>query len=227
MSTFILNIETATTNCSVSISKDGKTIVLKEDNDKSYSHAERLHVYIDHALKEAGITAEDLNAIAISKGPGSYTGLRIGVSAAKGLCFALDKPLIAVPTLEALAHQVKLDRGVVISMLDARRMEVYSAIYDSNYKEIRETQAQILDENAFAENLQNGSVYFVGNGVEKTKTLLNHPNAIFVEDKLPSANEMSALAFDKFNHNKFEDVAYFEPYYLKDFVALKPKPKNK
>jgi len=156
MSIFILNIETATTNCSVSISKNGKTVVLKEDNDKSYSHAERLHVYIDEALKEAGIKSADLSAIAISKGPGSYTGLRIGVSAAKGLCFALDKPLIAVPTLEALAHQVELEDGIVISMLDARRMEVYSAIYDSNYKEIRETQAQILDENAFAENLQNG-----------------------------------------------------------------------
>ncbi|WP_147678895.1 tRNA (adenosine(37)-N6)-threonylcarbamoyltransferase complex dimerization subunit type 1 TsaB [Algibacter pacificus] len=227
MSIFILNIETATTNCSVSISKNGKTVVLKEDNDKSYSHAERLHVYIDEALKEAGIKSVDLSAIAISKGPGSYTGLRIGVSAAKGLCFALDKPLIAVPTLEALAHQVKLEHGIVISMLDARRMEVYSAIYDSNYKEIRETQAQILDENAFAENLQNGNVYFIGNGVEKTKTLINHPNAIFVEGKLPSANDMSVLAFHKFNNNDFEDVAYFEPYYLKDFVALKPKPKTK
>ena len=227
MSIFILNIETATTNCSVSISKNGKTVVLKEDNDKSYSHAERLHVYIDEALKEAGIKSADLSAIAISKGPGSYTGLRIGVSAAKGLCFALDKPLIAVPTLEALAHQVELEDGIVISMLDARRMEVYSAIYDSNYKEIRETQAQILDENAFAENLQNGKVYFIGNGVEKTKTLISHPNAIFVDDKLPSANDMSALAFHKFNNNDVEDVAYFEPYYLKDFVALKPKPKTK
>ena len=226
MSTFILNIETATTNCSVSIAKDGETIVLKEDNDKSYSHAERLHVYIDSALKEAGITSADLSAIAISKGPGSYTGLRIGVSAAKGLCFALDKPLIAVPTLEALAKQAPVDRGVVVAMLDARRMEVYSAIYDSNYNEIRTTEAQILDENAFAENLQNGKVYFIGNGVEKTKTLITNPNAVFIEDKLPSANEMSALAYKKYQSNSFEDVAYFEPYYLKDFVALKPKAKT-
>ena len=225
MSIFILNIETATTNCSVSISKDGETIVLKEDNDKSYSHAERLHVYIDDALKEAEIHASDLSAIAISKGPGSYTGLRIGVSTAKGLCFALDKPLIAVPTLEALAHQVKLENGVVIAMLDARRMEVYSSIYDSNYKEIRETQAQILDENAFAEYLQEGPVYFVGNGVEKTKILITHENAIFIDDKLPSAHEMSLLAFEKFKTSSIEDVAYFEPYYLKDFVALKPKAK--
>ena len=226
MSTFILNIETATTNCSVSIAKDGETIVLKEDNDKSYSHAERLHVYIDSALKEAGITSADLSAIAISKGPGSYTGLRIGVSAAKGLCFALDKPLIAVPTLEALAKQAPVDRGVVVAMLDARRMEVYSAIYDSNYNEIRTTEAQILDENAFAENLQNGKVYFIGNGVEKTKTLITNPNAVFIEDKLPSANEMSALAYKKYQSNNFEDVAYFEPYDLKDFVALKPKAKT-
>ena len=225
MSTFILNIETATTNCSVSIAKDGETIVLKEDNDKSYSHAERLHVYIDSALKEVGITGADLSAIAISKGPGSYTGLRIGVSTAKGLCFALDKPLIAVPTLAALAKQAPMDHGVVVAMLDARRMEVYSAIYDSNYNEIRATEAQILDENAFAENLQNGKVYFIGNGVEKTKTLITNPNAIFIEDKLPSANEMSALAFKKYQNNDFEDVAYFEPYYLKDFVALKPKKK--
>ncbi|MCL5130160.1 tRNA (adenosine(37)-N6)-threonylcarbamoyltransferase complex dimerization subunit type 1 TsaB [Algibacter sp. L4_22] len=225
MSTFILNIETATTNCSVSIAKDGETIVLKEDNDKSYSHAERLHVYIDEALKEAGINSVDLSAIAISKGPGSYTGLRIGVSTAKGLCFALDKPLISVPTLQALVYQVQLGNGVIVSMLDARRMEVYSAIYDSNYNEIRTTEAQILDENAFAENLQNGKVYFIGNGVEKTKTLITNPNAIFIEDKLPSANEMSALAFKKYQNNDFEDVAYFEPYYLKDFVALKPKKK--
>ncbi|GAL62473.1 tRNA (adenosine(37)-N6)-threonylcarbamoyltransferase complex dimerization subunit type 1 TsaB [Algibacter lectus] len=227
MSTFILNIETATTNCSVSIAKDGETIVLKEDNDKSYSHAERLHVYIDSALKEVGITGADLSAIAISKGPGSYTGLRIGVSTAKGLCFALDKPLIAVPTLAALAKQAAMDHGVVVAMLDARRMEVYSAIYDSNYNEIRATEAQILDENAFAENLQNGKVYFIGNGVEKTKTLITNPNAIFIENKLPSANEMSALAYKKYQNNNFEDVAYFEPYYLKDFVALKPKTKTK
>lgn len=221
----ILNLETATTNCSVSLSKDGKTIVLKEDNDKSYSHAERLHVYINDVLKEANITSKDLDAIAVSKGPGSYTGLRIGVSAAKGLCFALDKPLISIPTLEALAHQVKMDDGVIVSMLDARRMEVYSAVYDSNYNEIRDTQAQILDETSFIDYLKQGKVYFVGNGVEKTKTLINHTNAIFIEEKLPSANQMSLIGYDKFQKADLEDVAYFEPYYLKDFVALKPKKK--
>lgn len=222
---FILNIETATTNCSVSLSKEGKTIVLKEDNDKSYSHAERLHVYIDEVLKEANINSNKLDAISVSKGPGSYTGLRIGVSAAKGLCFALDKPLISISTLGALAHQVKMDDGIIVSMLDARRMEVYSAIYDSNYNQIRETQAQILDETSFNDYLEQGKVYFIGNGVEKTKTLINHPNAIFIEAKLPSANDMSLLADTKYKKNDTEDVAYFEPYYLKDFVALKPKSK--
>lgn len=222
----ILNIETATTNCSVSLSKDGKTVILKEDNDKSYSHAERLHVYIDAVLKETNINKSDLDAVAVSKGPGSYTGLRIGVSAAKGLCFALDKPLISIPTLDVLAHQVKIDDGVIVSMLDARRMEVYSAVYDSNYNQIRETKAQILDETSFENYLKNSKVYFIGNGAEKTKTLINHPNAVFIESKLPSANEMSLLAFNKHKTTDFEDVAYFEPYYLKDFVALKPKPKS-
>jgi len=222
----ILNIETATTNCSVSISKEGETLVLKEDYDKNYSHAERLHLYIDDVLKEAKIDSKNLAAIAISKGPGSYTGLRIGVSAAKGLCFALNKPLISVPTLEALAHQVKANDGVIVAMLDARRMEVYSAIFDANYNQIRETQAQVLDENAFAEYLEKGKVYFIGNGVEKTKALINHSNAIFIEGKLPSSKEMSLLAYNKYKKSNTEDVAYFEPYYLKDFVALKPKPKS-
>ena len=219
----ILNIETATTNCSISFSKAGKTIVLKEDNSKNYSHVENLHVFIDAVLKEVNITSKDLDAIAISKGPGSYTGLRIGVSAAKGLCFALDKPLISVPTLQSLAHQVVCTDGVIVAMLDARRLEVYAAIFNSNYHEIRATEAQVLDENAFAEQLNHGKVYFVGNGVEKTKDLIKHPNAIFIEDKLPSANHMSLLAYHKYKISDFEDVAYFEPYYLKDFVTLQPK----
>lgn len=219
----ILNIETATTNCSVSLSEEGKTIILKEDYDKNYSHAERLHVYVDAVLKEANIKSSQLDAIAISKGPGSYTGLRIGVSAVKGLCFALEKPMISVSTLESLAHQVICKEGVIVAMLDARRMEVYSAIFNSNYKKIRETEAEILDETSFSSYLEQGKVYFIGNGVEKTKTIITHSNAIFIDDKLPSANEMSALAYNKYKISDFEDVAYFEPYYLKDFVALKPK----
>ena len=221
--TLILNIETSTTNCSVSLSKDGETLVLKEDYNVNFSHSERLHVYIDEVLKDANLEPSNLDAMAISKGPGSYTGLRIGVSAAKGLCFALDKPLISISTLKALAHQIKIEEGVIVSMLDARRMEVYSAIFDSEYNQIRDTQAQVLDENSFAEFLEKGKVYFIGNGVEKTKDLLSHPNAIFIEDKLPSANEMSLLAYNKHKKNDIEDVAYFEPYYLKDFIGLKSK----
>lgn len=217
----ILNIETATTNCSVSISKEGKTVFLKEDNNKNYSHAESLHVFIDAILKESNTNINTIDAISVSKGPGSYTGLRIGVSAAKGLCFALNKPLISVPTLLALAHQVKIDGNVIVPMLDARRMEVYSAIFDSNYNQIRETEAQILDENAFKDHLEIGKVYFIGSGVEKAKDIIKHPHAIFMDDALPSSKEMGLLAYNKFKISDFEDVAYFEPYYLKDFVAIK------
>ncbi|GAA4269140.1 tRNA (adenosine(37)-N6)-threonylcarbamoyltransferase complex dimerization subunit type 1 TsaB [Hyunsoonleella aestuarii] len=219
----ILNIETATTNCSVSISRNGECIALKEDYDKKYSHAERLHVYVDDVLKEANLNSQDLDAIAVSKGPGSYTGLRIGVSAAKGLCFALNIPLISVSTLEALAYQVDCEDGTIVSMLDARRMEVYSAVFDAKHNQIRETQAQVLDEDAFKHYLDQGKVYFIGNGVEKTKELINHSNAIFIENKLPSAKEMCSLGFSKYKISDTEDVAYFEPYYLKDFVAIKPK----
>lgn len=220
---YILSIETSTTNCSVSLSFEGETLVLKEDYDNNYSHAERLHVYIDQVLKQADIISSQLDAIAVSKGPGSYTGLRIGVSAAKGLCFALGKPLIAISTLEALSRQVKTKEGIIIPMLDARRLEVYSAIFDNGYNRLRETQAQVLNEDSFKSYLEDSKVTFIGNGVSKTKGLINHKNAIFIEDKLPSANEMSQLAYSKYKKNDIEDVAYFEPYYLKDFVALKPK----
>jgi len=221
----ILNIETSTTNCSVSLSKEGETLVLKEDYNNKYSHAELLHNYIDEVIIEAKIPLSSLDAIAISKGPGSYTGLRIGVSAAKGLCVALDKPLISTPTLEALAHQVNSDEGVIVSMLDARRMEVYSAVFNANHQQIRETQAQILDGNSFKKYLEEGKVFFIGNGVAKTKELITHENAIFVEGKLPSANDMSQLAYQKYKKSDIEDVAYFEPYYLKDFIAIKPNKK--
>ena len=146
----ILNIETSTTNCSVALSVDGKLTVLKEDNSLNYSHAERLHVYIDSVLSSAGVKRSDLNAVAVSKGPGSYTGLRIGVSAAKGLCFALGIPLVSVPTLEVLAHKAEAKSGFIVPMLDARRMEVYSAVFDETYKSIETTSAKILDENSFS-----------------------------------------------------------------------------
>lgn len=216
----ILNIETATTNCSVSLSKNGETLVLKEDNNLKYSHAETLHVFIEQALKEANLNTKELDAIAVSKGPGSYTGLRIGVSAAKGLCFALEKPLISIPTLQSLAFQIKDFEGLIIPLLDARRMEVYSAVYNSKYCEERKTLAEIINQDSFKEYLELGTVNFIGPGVEKTQKEINHKNAVFVEDKLPSAREMSVLSYKKYKQHLYEDVAYFEPYYLKDFIAL-------
>lgn len=197
--------------------------MLKEDYGNGYSHAEKLHVYVEQVLKEAKISTLQLDAIAVSKGPGSYTGLRIGVSAAKGLAFALNIPLISVSTLEALAHQVKADSGVIVPMLDARRLEVYSAIFDTKFNEVRAIEAQILDEKSFESFLLKGKVYFVGDGVNKTKAIIDNNNAVFIENKLPSADQMSALSFDKYKKSDTEDVAYFEPYYLKDFVAIKSK----
>ncbi|APY08742.1 tRNA (adenosine(37)-N6)-threonylcarbamoyltransferase complex dimerization subunit type 1 TsaB [Winogradskyella sp. J14-2] len=219
----ILNIETATTNCSVSLSKGGETLVLKEDNSPGYSHAETLHVFIKNVFEEAKIKPSDIDAVAVSKGPGSYTGLRIGVSTAKGLCYALNKPLISISTLESLAHQVIIVDGLILPMLDARRMEVYSAIYNNNHQLIREIKAEVLMENSYIDLLEKSKVYFVGNGVIKTQQLIHHPNAFFIKDKLPSANEMGFLSYHKYKKSDIEDVAYFEPYYLKDFVAIKKK----
>jgi tRNA threonylcarbamoyladenosine biosynthesis protein TsaB len=222
----ILNIDTTTTNCSVSLSNDKETLILKEDNNSGFSHAEKLHVFIKAIFEATNIAPSSIDAIAISKGPGSYTGLRIGVSAAKGLCFSLDKPLISISTLEALAHQIEVeDSSLVVSMLDARRMEVYSAIYNSDYSVYREVQAEIIDTSSFKNLLNENKLYFIGSGVEKTKTIVNHPNAIFIDDKLPSASTMGLIANEKFKTNDIEDIAYFEPYYLKDFVGIKPKSK--
>ncbi|MDN3596294.1 tRNA (adenosine(37)-N6)-threonylcarbamoyltransferase complex dimerization subunit type 1 TsaB [Zunongwangia endophytica] len=216
----ILCLETATTNCSVALCEDGKVIALKEDNSKGYSHAEKLHVFIDEILKENQLKIDNLDAVAVSKGPGSYTGLRIGVSTAKGLCFAQDIPLISVPTLTSLAKKVTpQETEQVIAMLDARRMEVYSAVFDSAFNQVRATEAQILSEESFGEELSKGKVHFIGNGVAKFSEICDHPNAQFIEDELPSAKEMCAIAYDKYKISDMEDVAYFEPYYLKDFVA--------
>ena len=217
----ILCLETATTNCSVALSINGQELALKEDYDVKYSHAERLHRYIEEVLAFAKVKKEQLTAIAVSKGPGSYTGLRIGVSAAKGLCYALDIPLISIPTLDSLSYQVKEANtgSYIIPMLDSRRMEVYSAIYYASHKQLRETQAQILESHSFESYLEQGEVYFIGNGVAKFKEICQHPNAVFVDDKLPSAKELCSLSYKKFTESDFEDVAYFEPYYLKDFIA--------
>ncbi len=220
----LLNLETATTNCSVSISKDDQIIALKENNAENYSHSEQLHIFIKEALQEASLSFSDIEAVSISKGPGSYTGLRIGVSAAKGLCFSLDVPLISIPTLESMARQVELQAGeIVIPVLDARRMEVYSCVYDADYQEIRETRAEIIDEGSFAEYASASKVYLIGSGAEKCRGVLEHPNFQFEETIVPSAREMAPLAFKKFQAKQFEDVAYFEPYYLKDFVIQSKK----
>lgn len=216
----ILCIETATTNCSVALSREGELLALKEDYSSQYSHAERLHIYIETLLKENDLTPGDLTAVAVSKGPGSYTGLRIGVSAAKGLCFGLGIPLISVPTLESLARQVDgQDWDSVIPLLDARRMEVYTAGYNKDMEPLFDTKAHILQEDSFGEYLEKGKVVFIGNGAGKFQEICTHPNALFLSDRLPSAGEMTQKAFEKFKVQDFESVAYFEPYYLKDFVA--------
>ena len=215
----ILCLETSTTNCSVALSVNGSVIALKEDNSNQYSHAERLHVFIESILAENKVDKTNLDAIAISKGPGSYTGLRIGVSAAKGLCFALEIPLISIPTLEILASQVQIEKGFIIPMLDARRMEVYSSAFTNKIVEIRETRAEVLDEDSFIEFLNKETVVFIGNGVEKFKPICLHKNAKFLDDRMPSSNQMAAIAETKYKKSDIEDVAYFEPYYLKDFKA--------
>ena len=217
---YILNIETATKNCSVSLAQHGETLICKEISEQGYSHAEKLHVFIDEIMKESGLAMTDLQAIAVSQGPGSYTGLRIGVSAAKGLCYALSIPLIAIDTLTTLASQVQKTDGLIVPMIDARRMEVYSAVFHSNKEMIREVQAEILTEDSFLE--QSGPIYFVGDSNEKAKSVLTKSNFIFLDTIVfPSANEMSAMSYNKFLKEDFVDVAYFEPYYLKDFMITK------
>lgn len=219
----ILCLETATKNCSVALSINGKVVAIQEDNPKNqperrFSHAEKLQGYISQVLDRANISTKDLDAIAVSKGPGSYTGLRIGVSAAKGLCYALDIPLLATSTLHSLAMQVS--QSVVVPMLDARRMEVYSAVFSSQMVQIRDIKAQIITQDSFNTYLDKGKVTFIGDGVEKFKDVCTHQNAVFINDALPSASQMAKIATLKFTQNDTQDIAYFEPYYLKDFISL-------
>ncbi|TMM30501.1 tRNA (adenosine(37)-N6)-threonylcarbamoyltransferase complex dimerization subunit type 1 TsaB [Polaribacter aestuariivivens] len=222
----ILNIETSTKNCSVSIAQNGKILAIKELNNGNYSHAEVLHPFIEDVLQEANILKPKINAIAVSKGPGSYTGLRIGVSAVKGLCFALNIPLISIDTLTSLSYAVDIEEGVIIPMLDARRMEVYAAVFNKNNQQIKTTTAQIINENSFAEYLENNKVYFLGDGAHKCKEIITHKNAFFIDDKFPSSKEMAKLSFEKYKKNDIEDVAYFEPFYLKDFIVIPEKKKK-
>ncbi len=221
----ILQIETTTTNCSVAISKNGTTVALKENHEDKYTHAENLHLYIEEAFQNASFTLQEIDAIAVSEGPGSYTGLRIGVSSAKGLCFALDKPLISVSTLESLARKLnKIEDGFLAPMLDARRMEVYTMLLDFNYQIIKPTWAEVVNETSFKEELSKTKVHFFGNGAPKCKEVITSNNAVFHDAiLLPSANEMSQIAYQKFKKGNFQDVAYFEPFYLKPFMGTKPK----
>ena len=222
----ILNIETATKNCSVSIADKGNILAIKELNNGNYSHAEVLHPFIADILKEAQLSSKDIDAVAVSKGPGSYTGLRIGVSAAKGLCFAFDKPLISVDTLTALAHATNSSDGYIVPMIDARRMEVYASVYDANYTQVREIKAEIITEASYQDYLKLGTVTFLGDGAMKCKEVITHENAVFLSDYFPSSKEMAGLSYEKYKKNDIEDVAYFEPFYLKDFVVIPEKKKK-
>jgi tRNA threonylcarbamoyladenosine biosynthesis protein TsaB len=230
---FILCIETATERCSVAVMSSDRVLAVTENNEGN-KHASHLTLLIEEALQQAGVSLQQLDAIGVSKGPGSYTGLRVGVSTAKGLCYALNKPLIGIPTLQSLAavgqHQMTellgthiSGNGILLPMLDARRMEVYCAGYDLAGNEVVATEAKIIDETAFANELHNGPVYFMGNGAAKCKAVISHPNAFFIDDVHCSALGMQAYVHKAFENRQFENVAYFEPYYLKDFVATTPK----
>ncbi|MFB9845401.1 tRNA (adenosine(37)-N6)-threonylcarbamoyltransferase complex dimerization subunit type 1 TsaB [Mucilaginibacter ginsenosidivorans] len=222
----ILQVETATTVCSVALSENGKILACREADQRNI-HAEKITVFVNEVLQAAGKNFDNIDAIAISSGPGSYTGLRIGVSAAKGLSFALDKPLIAVETLETMAWgligQSTFDPGTLLCpMIDARRMEVYTAVFDPDGNKILPTSAEIIDENSFKNLLSDHKIIFFGDGAEKCREVLSiHSNAEILSDFANSAKYLTKRATEKYLAKEFEDVAYFEPYYLKDFIAGK------
>ena len=222
----ILSIETSTKICSVALHNKG--VLLAESTlyvDKS--HSEKLAVLIKDLLSYADISTKELSAVAIAGGPGSYTGLRIGTSTAKGLCYALNIPLIAVNTLESMASGVAnhmTEEAILCPMLDARRMEVYSLLMDADLNTIQATEAKIIDENSFSEELKKHKILFFGNGSPKCKPLLGgNKNAVFLDIQSTSAVHVGKLAWAKFQKKAFEDLAYFEPEYLKEFIAIKPK----
>jgi tRNA threonylcarbamoyladenosine biosynthesis protein TsaB len=233
----ILHIETATQVCSVALSVDGNISRLKESFDKN-SHSTTITVFIDEIMKSAGMPFSALDAIAVSKGPGSFTGLRIGVSTAKGICYALDKPLIAVSTLQSMAAGMSIEMEsqlietpsqpyLLCPLIDARRMEVYNALFSPDLELFRDIRAEIIMESSFATELEKYQILFFGDGAEKCKPLLGvHPRAIFINDFHLSAAFMVGLAEKKFTLSEFEDVVYFEPYYLKDFIPGKPNVKG-
>lgn len=218
----ILNLETSTKNCSVSIAKDGVQLCLIEESEESYAHGEKLNQFVDWCINGAEIEIKDIDVVCVSKGPGSYTGLRIGVSSAKGFAYGLDKPLLAVNTLDVLVNsQINKGFDFIVPMIDARRMEVYTAIFDGQGKQLTETEAKVIEETSF-EDLQGKKIVFIGDGAEKCKDVLAHLNAIFIQE-YPSAKNMISLSEEKYLQKSFEDVAYFEPFYLKDFIAGKKK----
>jgi tRNA threonylcarbamoyladenosine biosynthesis protein TsaB len=221
----ILSLETATKVCSVALHKNGVLLGIKEQSG-DYSHSELLNKFILQLLAETNVTFEQLEAIAVSKGPGSYTGLRIGVSTAKGLCYALNIPLIAVDTLKAMSLRafnfVKSENATYLPLIDARRMEVYSGRYDGRQNLLSPIVAKIIDEESFNE-YEGQEVYYFGDGSEKCKELFSKLNFKQLETIFPSSNELGILANNLFVVSEFEDVAYFEPYYLKDFLATTPK----
>ena len=224
----ILQIETATTSCSIALAKDGDLISFKQVDQRNI-HAEVITRFIEDLINGTAVTYNDIDAVAVSSGPGSYTGLRIGVSTAKGLCFALDKPLIAIETLEAMAfglinnYKAFVDAETLLCpMIDARRMEVYTAIFNANGDRIQETSASIIDEHSFKELLADNKILFFGDGAEKCKSVLGaNSNTVFIPDFVNSAAYLTQKAFEKFKNNEFVDVAYFEPFYLKEFIAGK------
>ena len=223
----ILNIETSTTVCSVSLSENGICKCVRENFDGN-NHSELIGVFVQGILAEAAIEPKDLDAVALSIGPGSYTGLRIGTSFAKGLCYGSDLKLITIPTLKIIAQNAKEkysieDDALICPMIDARRMEVYSVVYDASLGEVRETQPDIIDENSFAEILKDKKVYFCGNGAAKCKQYITHENAVFLDEVYPLATSMIALAEDAYSKKDFADVAYFEPFYLKAAHVTMPK----
>ena len=219
----ILNIETSTDVCSVAVSHDGVCVFNREDH-AGPNHAVKLGTFVDEAMSFADCHLLPIEAVAVSSGPGSYTGLRIGVSMAKGICYGRGLKLISVPTLELLAVPVLLnhepEEGTLLCpMIDARRMEVYAAVYDRALKQVRPIQADVVDGDTYSKYLDKGKVIFFGNGACKSVPAMEHPNAVLVKGIEPLAKNMFPLAEKRMAEGRFEDVAYFVPYYLKDFVA--------
>ena len=226
MNNYHLLLETATTNCSVAIANNGKLLYCKESNSTNFRHSDYLHVFIEAAMKEVGLSFSALTAVGVSKGPGSYTGLRIGVSSAKGICYANDIPLIAVNTLEILAQRYTPNEGeILLPMIDARRMEVFTMALNAQYETIQATAAIIISEETSA-TLPKGKKVLFGSGAEKCKSFLKGEDYLFVDDiEVSSAKNMVHLVAEKYAAKQFEDVAYFEPFYLKDFHTNAAKVK--